>query len=77
MSDKPKLGGIMRSVSKGDIMEFSLAGRVIGRVECVSIHGSGPRATKARMRFHFDRAVHIRPVDNPAQERGETESGNG
>lgn len=77
MSDKPKRGGILRAVTKGDIMEFSIAGRVIGRVECVSLHGSTPRAYKARMRFDFDRGILIRPIDNPAQERGEKETMNG
>ena len=47
------------------------------RVECVSLHGSTPRAYKARMRFDFDRGILIRPIDNPAQERGEKETMNG
>lgn len=73
----PSKGGVLRTLAHGDRMEFYDGDRLVGFVECLSIHGETKRASKARMRFNFDRSIRIRPVANAAHERGDKESGNG
>lgn len=78
---KERIGGICRTLKKGDLLEFLIGDEVIGYLECKGARGAcptcsnGQASARARVKIHFDRAIRIRPTETTAQERGEKEHG--
>lgn len=78
---RERIGGICRTIKKGDLLEFLIGDQVIGYIECKGARGRCPvcfpsgDSSRAKIKIHFDAAVRIRPTDSTAQERGESEHG--